>query len=141
MRVLAADGRSRTRVAGALIAVAVALILGSAAWAVLGVIAPTAIGRLAGLDTLIASALAASPEPSAITGDPRSNGQGPGLVGTPGLAILGVALIGILAVVATTVYVRLTASSSGARTHEKPAPDKAGGRPTNRRVNRAANVP
>jgi hypothetical protein len=132
MRVLAADGRSRTRVAGALIAVAVALILGSAAWAVLGVIAPTAIGRLAGLDTLIASALAASPEPSAITGDPRSNGQGPGLVGTPGLAILGVALIGILAVVATTIYVRLTASSNAARTHEKPAPDKAGGRPTNR---------
>jgi hypothetical protein len=132
MRVLAADRRSRTRVAGALIAVAVALILGSAAWAVLGVIAPTAIGRLAGLDTLIASALAASPEPSAITGDPRSNGQGPGLVGTPGLAILGVALIGIVAVVATTVYVRVTASSNAASTHEKPAPDKAGGRPANR---------
>jgi hypothetical protein len=128
MRVLAADGRSRTRVAGALIAVAVALILGSAAWAVLGVIAPTAIGRLAGLDTLVGSALAASPEPSAVAGDPRSNGQGPGLVGTPGLAILGVALIGILAVVATTVYVRLTASSHAARRGPNPAPDDAGGR-------------
>ena len=128
MRVLAADGRGRTRVAGALIAVAVALILGSAAWAVLGVIAPTAIGRLAGLDALIASALAASPEPSAVTGDPRSNGQGPGLVGTPGLAILGVAVIGILAVVATTVYVRLTASSSAAKTRKEPAPGDAGGR-------------
>ena len=126
MRVLAADGRSRTRVAGALIAVAVALILGSAAWAVLGVIAPAAIGRLAGLDTLIVSALAASPEPSAVTGDPRSNGQGPGLVGTPGLAILGVAVIGILAVVATTVYVRLTASSNATRTGNDPSAGDAG---------------
>ena len=84
MRVLAADGRSRTRVAGALIAVAVALILGSAAWAVLGVVAPTAIGRSPGLDALVASPLAASPEPSAGDGgDPRSNGQGPGWSARP----------------------------------------------------------
>jgi hypothetical protein len=65
--------------------------------------------------------------------DPRSNGQGPGLVGTPGLAILGVAVIGILAVVATTVYVRLTASSNAAQTGKNPAPGDARGRGPDRR--------
>ena len=69
-----------------------------------------------------------APSRAPSTGDPRSNGQGPGLVGTPGLAILGVAVIGILAVVATTVYVRLTASSNAARTRNEPAPGDAGGR-------------
>jgi len=121
MRVLAADGRSRTRLAGLLIAVAVALLLGSGIWALIGVLAPTAIGRLAGLDTIVSSVLAATPEPSAAAGDPRSNGQGPGLVGTPGLAILGVAVIAILAIVVTTVYIRLTSPSRGP---ESPRSDR-----------------
>ena len=59
--------------------------------------------------TLIPGALAACPEPSAATGgDPRSNGQGPGLVGTPFIAILVVIAIGVAATVVTTIYVRLT---------------------------------
>jgi hypothetical protein len=62
-----------------------------------------------GLGGLIPGALAASPEPSAATGgDPRSNGQGPGLVGTPFIAILVVIAIGVAATVVTTIYVRLT---------------------------------
>ena len=58
---------------------------------------------------LAATTLAASPSPSAGTGgDPRSSGQGPGLVGDPAFALLAVVAIGIGSVVATLVYVRLT---------------------------------
>jgi hypothetical protein len=55
------------------------------------------------------STLAASPSPSALPGgDPRSSGQGPGLVGDPLLAIGVVALIAVLALAATLAYVRVT---------------------------------
>lgn len=58
----------------------------------------------------IATALAASPAPSlAPGGDPRSVGQGPGLVGDPAFAILAVAVIGVAAVLLTLAYLRLTA--------------------------------
>jgi hypothetical protein len=57
---------------------------------------------------LPALAAAASPLPSADTGDTRSSGQGPGLVGAPGAAILAVVAIGLAAVLLTLVYVRLT---------------------------------
>jgi hypothetical protein len=56
-----------------------------------------------------AATSAASPSPPAAGGDPRSAGQGPGLVGDPLFAILAVVVIGVLAVIATLVYVRLTA--------------------------------
>ena len=57
-----------------------------------------------------AMALAASPVPSAGTGgDPRSSGQGPGLVGDPLFAIGAVVVIGVVALVATLGWVRLTA--------------------------------
>ena len=57
------------------------------------------------------TALAASPVPSAVAGgDPRSAGQGPGLVGDPAFALLAVAAIGIGSLLATLVYVRLTAN-------------------------------
>ena len=55
------------------------------------------------------SVLAASPTPSSLPGgDPRSSGQGPGLVGDPLLAIGLVAVIAALALGATLVYVRAT---------------------------------
>jgi hypothetical protein len=58
--------------------------------------------------------LAATPSPSsAAGGDPRSSGQGPGLVGDPALALLAVLLIGVGAVLVTLVYVRLTARRDG----------------------------
>jgi hypothetical protein len=54
--------------------------------------------------------LAASPSPGAGTGgDPRSSGQGPGLVGDPAYALVAVVAIGLLSVLATLAYVRLTA--------------------------------
>ena len=55
------------------------------------------------------AALAASPSPDPIGGDPRSSGQGPGLVGDPLFALLAVVAIGVLSVIATLIYVRLTA--------------------------------
>jgi len=64
---------------------------------------------LAWLLTTASSVLAASPSPSALPGgDPRSSGQGPGLVGDPLLAIVVVALIALLSLAAALVYVRAT---------------------------------
>jgi hypothetical protein len=59
-------------------------------------------------------ALAASPTPSAAAGgDPRSSGQGPGLVGDPLLAILVVVAIGVASLLVTLAYVRATGGSRG----------------------------
>ncbi len=58
---------------------------------------------------LAAAVAAASPSPSAAVGnDPRSSGQGPGLVGDPATAILLVLGIGLIAVVGTLAYIKLT---------------------------------
>jgi hypothetical protein len=51
--------------------------------------------------------LAASPTPEA-AGDPRSAGEGPGLVGDPLMAILVVVVIGVLALGVTLAWVRAT---------------------------------
>ena len=55
------------------------------------------------------AALAASPSPEPIGGDPRSSGQGPGLVGDPLFAVVAVVTIGVASLVVTLAYVRLTA--------------------------------
>ena len=57
---------------------------------------------------IIPVALAASPSPAAVGGDPRSSGEGPGLVGEPGIAILAVAIIAITSIIGTTLWIRLT---------------------------------
>lgn len=63
---------------------------------------------------LAMTAWAASPDPTAGPGgDPRSSGQGPGLVGDPAFALLAVVAIGVGSMVATLVYVRLTARRTG----------------------------
>jgi hypothetical protein len=55
-------------------------------------------------------AVAATPGPTAgAGGDPRSSGQGPGLVGDPLFAVAAVVAIGVAALVLTLAYVRLTA--------------------------------
>lgn len=58
--------------------------------------------------TTALTTLAASPSPAVPGGDPRSSGQGPGLVGDPAFALLAVLAIGLGSVVATLAYVRLT---------------------------------
>ncbi|MEA2608974.1 MAG: hypothetical protein QOJ75_1217 [Chloroflexota bacterium] len=72
-------------------------------------LAAGAIAAVAWL-AIAASVLAASPSPTAAPGgDPRSSGQGPGLVGDPAFALLVVVAIGVGSVLATLAYVRLTA--------------------------------
>ncbi len=95
MRVITQGDRRRP------LAAAVALVTGGIA---------LAIGLAWALLTqLTGTALAASPSPSAgVGGDPRSSGQGPGLVGEPLVAIALVVGLGLLATVVTLAYVRLT---------------------------------
>jgi hypothetical protein len=59
--------------------------------------------------TRVVLAADASPTP-AIVGDPRSSGEGAGIVGRPLVAIGGVLAIGLLAAGGTLLYVRLTRS-------------------------------
>jgi hypothetical protein len=64
--------------------------------------------------TLAILMLAASPSPTtAPGGDPRSSGQGPGLVGDPLLAVLLVVAIGVGALVLTLAYIRVTRKRVG----------------------------
>lgn len=57
---------------------------------------------------MAAPVVAASPSPSPVGGDPRSSGQGPGLMGDPAFAILAVVAIGLIATLGTLAYVKLT---------------------------------
>ena len=92
MRILAGGSSGRARLASAFLVVAAVLIL---------------VGLV--MLVLPGSAFAASPLPTAVTGsDTRSSGQGPGLVGAPLAAILGVVGIGIVAAVLTLAFVRAT---------------------------------
>ena len=53
-------------------------------------------------------ALAADPTASPAGGDVRTSATAPGLVGDPLFAVAGVVLVGLMAVGATLLYVRLT---------------------------------
>jgi len=95
MRVLAGGETRRPRIAAVLLIAGVALIVLAASWWLLLVL-PGAVA-------------AASPEPTrAPANDPRSSGEGPGLVGQPGLALLAVLAIAALSVALTLAYVRLS---------------------------------
>lgn len=92
MRVIAGGRSMRVRLAALAMSLGLLLIMAAIAW-------------------FAAASLveAASPSPSPGTGsDTRSPGQGPGLVGDPGLALGAVAGIAILATLLTLAYVRLT---------------------------------
>ena len=72
-----------------------------------------ALGLLVAATSL---ALAAEPAASPGTGgDPRSPGQGPGLVGDPLFAIGAVLLVAVTSVVLTVAWVRLTDARSDRR--------------------------
>jgi hypothetical protein len=98
MRILTGGGQTRARAAAACLAVGGAILVVGIAWLLVAAWANPA------------AALAASPLPSILPGsDTRSSGQGPGLVGDPALAFLGVLGIALVAITATLLYVRLTA--------------------------------
>jgi len=69
-----------------------------------------AVGLAAGLLVAVPGAvLGAVPSPTPGIGDPRSSGQGPGLVGDPLTAVLVVVAIAVVTVGITLAYVRMTA--------------------------------
>lgn len=106
MRVLAA-GSARPRVAAISLVAGAALVVAGLAWAGLGAVLPAIVS------ILVPVALGASPGADASPatgGDPRSSGEGPGLVGEPFVAVLAVVAIAVLAVVVTTAWIRWTAS-------------------------------
>ena len=99
MRVLAGGAIGRSRVAMACLVAGLALIGLAAGWWLLDAL----------LGSGTAGALAASPDPTLRPGtDTRSSGGGPGLVGEPVLAVLGVLGVALLSVVVSVAYVRLT---------------------------------
>jgi hypothetical protein len=77
--------------------------------------APVALAVI--LSAAMATAvLAAEPTPTPGSGgDPRSPGEGPGLVGDPAFAIIVVVIVGLLSVGLTLVYVRLSGPGPGRR--------------------------
>jgi hypothetical protein len=128
MRILAGGDAGRTRLAAGLLGAGTILIVGALAWAAVTALLPAIVAVVPGAAGLVATTLAATAEPSVATGgDPRSNGQGPGLVGTPGLAIVAVVAIALLAFVVTTLYVRLTAPPTEARERALPGRRRGGG--------------
>ena len=100
MRVLAGGAIGRSRLAIACLSAGLALIGLAAAWWLIDAL----------LGGGAAAALAASPDPTMRPGtDTRSSGGGPGLVGEPVLAVLGVFGVALVSVLATVAYLRLTA--------------------------------
>jgi hypothetical protein len=66
------------------------------------------------LGASVAAVWAADPSTTPGTGgDPRSSGQGPGLVGDPAFALGAVLVVGLLSVVLTVAWVRLTGPGPG----------------------------
>lgn len=99
MRALTGGATGRSRLAVACLAAGVVLIIGAALWWLVDAVVGGGV----------ATALAASPDPTLLPGgDTRTSGGGPGLVGDPVLALLGVLGIAAVSVSATLAYVRLT---------------------------------
>ena len=67
---------------------------------------------LAAVVVILGAALGADPTavPTEVLGggDPRSEGEGPGLVGSPLLILAGVVLLGVVTALVTVLVVRLT---------------------------------
>jgi hypothetical protein len=118
MRVLA--GGSRWRALVAAIGLAAGLVL-------------LTLGLASAILIIVPTARAASPVASAELGggDTRSPGEGPGFVGAPLLAILGVLGLGVGTALLTLLYVRLTGGPSSARestgSPPRDGPDSNGG--------------
>jgi hypothetical protein len=112
MRILTGGAARRARLALACLALGVGLLVVAAGWFV--------------VDWLFAgtaTALAASPEPTLRPGtDTRTTGGGPGLVGEPLLALLGVAGIALLSLLGSLAYVRLSGGPKRAEPKDRTRP-------------------
>lgn len=111
MQLLAGGRRGRPLAALVLLATGLGLLAVGLAWAVFGAFVAT---------ILPGPVLAASPSPTPGTGgDTRSVGEGPGLVGSPLVAIGIVLAIALLSVVASLIYVRATARRASQRSERR----------------------
>jgi hypothetical protein len=139
MRVLASEQRSSVLAATGLLVLAATLLALAVAVALLGV-GPTAVAAALGqgattgaspsaatTGALPSAAITATPPPArpagpgspgarvdsdvVSPGDPRSEGSGPGLVGSPLLVLLGVVLIGLATAVLTAAAARIAGRS------------------------------
>ena len=104
MRVITGGAAGRAQLALACFALGAGLLVVALAWILLEQLFGGA-----------ATALAASPTPRPGS-DTRTTGGGPGLVGDPALAVLGVLGIAVASIVASLAYVRLT----GGRRRDDP---------------------
>jgi hypothetical protein len=108
MRILA-GGTARPRFIALCLGGGALLVLAGLAWAGLDAVLPAVLRAI----VPVAMAASPSPEPSQLAGgDPRSSGEGPGLVGEPGIALLAVLGIAVAALLVTSLYVRLTGGAS-----------------------------
>jgi hypothetical protein len=99
MRILTGGATGRARIAIACLAAGAALLGGATIWFIVDAL----------LGSGVAVAVAATPDPTLRPGgDTRTPGSGPGFVGEPMLAILGVLALGVGAFLATLVYIRLS---------------------------------
>ena len=99
MRVLTGGAAGRSRLAIVCLAAGALFVTAAVVWWLLEAIVGGGV----------ASALAASPDPTLRPGTDVRSGSPPGFVGNPLLAILGVAAVGIGSLVATLAWVRITA--------------------------------
>jgi hypothetical protein len=106
MRILAQGASVRPRLAAAALIVGGALLVAGLAWGA----AQAASGWAVPPTVSAASPDATAP---AAGSDTRSAGQGPGLVGDPGAALLAVGAITLLTVVATQAWIRMTRGRPG----------------------------
>jgi hypothetical protein len=98
MRVLTGGAARRSRIAIVAMVAGAILVTAAVAWWLLDAV----------LGSGVASALAASPDPTLRPGTDVRGGSAPGFVGDPLLAILGVVALGVGSVVATLAWVRWT---------------------------------
>ncbi len=98
MRILTGGAAGRSRIAIACFTAGAILVGAAAVWWLLDAI----------LGGGVASALAASPDPTLRTGTDTRGGNTPGFVGNPLVAILGVAGVGLASLLATLAWIRLT---------------------------------
>jgi hypothetical protein len=99
MRILTGGATGRARIAIACLVAGAVLLGGATVWFIVDSL----------LGSGVAVALAATPDPTLRPGgDTRTPGPGPGFVGEPLFAILGVLALGVGALIATLAYIRLS---------------------------------
>lgn len=110
MRILAGErGATRARLVAVCLAIGLGLVVLAGAWLVVDLVLPGIVA------TAHAATPATEPTQPPLAGDPRSEGDGPGLVGEPLVAILVVIAVAVVAVVAATAWIRLTGGPASDR--------------------------